>query len=711
MAARARPLARAGPRRVPAPLVAIMLAAVAAAVAWTCVLPPVQGPDEDSHFAYVQKIGAAHTIPWHPFGAPANQGVPYSTELAYALTYGAVTSAWANPAARPARTPADVAIWERFNAELPPGAAADGGFTPTMEYPPLYYLYAAVPYEATSGLGIFDRVFAVRLANIPALLAVVVFTWLLAGELFGRRRWLQALATLAVALQPQLTHMTAVVNPDVFLAGLWAAALYAMVVMVKRGPTRGRIAWTAVLALASCLTQPRGVAILIPAAAALGLVFWRHRRPARGWVRRALVAGAAALSAVGLALMVDYALLGQVDVLRLREFASYLWQFYLPRLGSMSPSPAHSLGVRQVFVDRLFGGFANLEANFSSGVYTALQLIAAVVLASALVGIVRRRRDVRRRADVVAVVVIAFVGYMAVLHVAAFRSLLGSPDPSSPAATCCRCCRCTAWSWRWRSPGCRGAGRRWSRVAWSAASWSCNSRRSASCSRGSMRRAAVVVAVVVIVGGLAAIAPRYLTRKRDYVAVTPQAPTIAPPATFPLLGHGTACMDLVALDRHSAQARLQPSTPGRSAMPLQLTLTGPGYHAQGQIPARYADGQTVAVAVRPPQRSLIATACVRNLGGHLVDLAGVGDRSRSRSTVTINGQPFGVGFALTFYERRPASIVSRLPLSLQRMGVLRPGMVVPATLWLLLVLFVVGVPVVAVWAFARALRADAERPT
>jgi hypothetical protein len=225
-----------------------------------------------------------------------------------------------------------------------------------------------------------------------------------------------------------------------------------------------------------------------------------------------------------------------------------------------------------------------------------------------------------------------------------------------------------------------------------------------------MRRAAVVVAVVAIVAGLAAIAPGYLTRKRDYVAVTPQAPTIAPPATFPLLGHRTACMDLVALDRHSEQARFQPSTPGRRAMPLQLTLTGPGYHAEGRVPARYADGQTVAVAVRPPPRSLIATACVRNLGDRVVDLAGVGDRSRSRSTVTVNDQPFDVGFALTLYERRPTSILSRLPLSLRRMGVLRPGVVMPATLWLLLVLFVVGVPVVAVWAFARALRADVERP-
>jgi hypothetical protein len=223
-----------------------------------------------------------------------------------------------------------------------------------------------------------------------------------------------------------------------------------------------------------------------------------------------------------------------------------------------------------------------------------------------------------------------------------------------------------------------------------------------------MRRPAVVVAVAVIVLGLAVIAPGYLTRERDYVAVTPQAPTVAPPAVFPLPGHATACMNLVALDGHSEQARLQPSTPGTRAMPLQVTLTGPGYRTEGRVPARYADGQTVAVAVRPPPRSLVATACVRNLGRRKVELAGVGDRSRSRSTVTINGAPFGVGFALTLYERRPVSILSRLPLSLRRMDVLRPGVVAPVTLWLLLALFVAGVPVVAVWAFARALRADEE---
>jgi hypothetical protein len=88
-----------------------------------------------------------------------------------------------------------------------------------------------------------------------------------------------------------------------------------------------------------------------------------------------------------------------------------------------------SYGVREVFVDRLFGGFAMLEVNFSHTVYSALTVIGAVVLVSALVGAVRRWADVRRRLDVVAVAVLAVVGYMLVLHAVAFRSLLVSLDP------------------------------------------------------------------------------------------------------------------------------------------------------------------------------------------------------------------------------------------------------------------------------------------
>ena len=318
--------------------------AVLAALAWICMLPPAQGPDEDSHVAYAQRIAETRTIPWSRGATPADAGAPYSTELAYALTFGSVTPSWGNPFARPARTDADVRIWNAQDAQLGPGAGADGGFTTAMKNPPLYYVYETVPYAAASAGSMFDRIFAMRLANIPALVAVVVFTWLIAGELFGRRLWLQALATAAVALQPQLLHMTAVVNPDVFLAAIWAAALYVMTTIVRRGPSRRRLAWLALLAAASCLTQPRGLAILVPAAATVALAAWPRLRSGPRWLRIAALTAAGAVTLAGAAAIVVYALGGDASADRVRQLGSYAWQFYLPRLGFMDTSISPGYG-------------------------------------------------------------------------------------------------------------------------------------------------------------------------------------------------------------------------------------------------------------------------------------------------------------------------------------------------------------------------------
>ena len=143
-----------------------------------------------------------------------------------------------------------------------------------------------------------------RLANLPLLVVVVVFSWLVAGELLGRRRWLQTVATAAVVVQPQLIHLTATVNPDIALAAIWAAALYVMIRLIKAGPSRGRLAWLAALVALSCLTQPRGLALLIPAVAAVALAWRRARRPAR-CARRASRSALAVAGVCGVVLLVE----------------------------------------------------------------------------------------------------------------------------------------------------------------------------------------------------------------------------------------------------------------------------------------------------------------------------------------------------------------------------------------------------------------------
>ena len=218
-----------------------------------------------------------------------------------------------------------------------------------------------------------------------------------------------------------------------------------------------------------------------------------------------------------------------------------------------------------------------------------------------------------------------------------------------------------------------------------------------------MRRAAVLVAVAVLVVGLAVLAPRWLLDDRDYLAVTPQPPAVEAPERLQLPPEGRLCMDSVALDEHSEQARIGP-VDVRRAVPLEMTIRGEGgYFTRGRS-AAYRPGDVVAFGVEAPPRSVIATVCLSNASKRKVWLAAVVDRRRSRSTVLQNGVAVQPGFVISFAEREPVSILERFPDTVERMTVFRP--LSDVALWALIALFAAGIPILALWAYARALRHD-----
>jgi hypothetical protein len=220
-----------------------------------------------------------------------------------------------------------------------------------------------------------------------------------------------------------------------------------------------------------------------------------------------------------------------------------------------------------------------------------------------------------------------------------------------------------------------------------------------------MRRAPLIAAAVVLVAGLAVMVPGWLLDDRDYLAVTPQPPAVEAPERLQLPPEGRLCMDSVALDEHSEEARIGPVDVPRS-VPLEITIRGEGgYFARGRA-ADYRPGGVVSLPVEAPPRSLIATVCLSNGSRAKVWLAAVVDRRRSRSTVLQNGVAVQPGFVIQFAEREPVSILERMPDSIRRMTVLRPAVVSDVALWALLGLFVAGIPILALWAYARALHHD-----
>ena len=60
--------------RVPRPLLVLTLAVLCHNIAWVVALPAWQGPDESSHYAYVERLAADHSLMRfdHENALPAN---------------------------------------------------------------------------------------------------------------------------------------------------------------------------------------------------------------------------------------------------------------------------------------------------------------------------------------------------------------------------------------------------------------------------------------------------------------------------------------------------------------------------------------------------------------------------------------------------------------------------------------------------------------
>jgi hypothetical protein len=418
-------------RRIPPGLALLLGVALVEGLVWCIVLPPLQGPDEVGHFAYVQKIVETGSIPWRA-GQPANPGHSYSTEVEVAGLCSGITGLAQNLSARAPASVLDERLCFADLNRLPRGARADGGFTSADKNPPLYYLYESVPYLALRHSTFFARALAMRLANLPALLAVVVFTWLLAGELLlglPRGPALRLLATTAVVLNPQLTMMAATINPDLLVAALWAAGLWLSVLIVHHGLTRARVSWLIAVCALAALTQGRGLALIPAAALALAVAVWQRRRPT-GYAAAASVGAVVVVVLAGSYLLLRYAVKDDVTLSRAEGFLSYLWQFYLPKLGFMRPTIHAGYGVRQVFIDRFLGTFAQLEVTFSPATLDFLSRAAEVTAVAAIVGLVVRWRRLARVPSVVAVLSVGAVGCLLMLHAVAYSSLLSfAGDP------------------------------------------------------------------------------------------------------------------------------------------------------------------------------------------------------------------------------------------------------------------------------------------
>ena len=148
-------------------------------------------------------------------GIPAGSGASSDESFADA-SVGASRGAFWPQAAPPdwSRADYDAYLAAEHAADRPPRDNGSGPSQLPSGNPPLYYVYAAVAYLLDHGGTAFGRLYAIRIAGVLLLALTTLSAWLLAGEVFGRRRLPQLTCAAVAGLMPMVTFMSTAVNPD-----------------------------------------------------------------------------------------------------------------------------------------------------------------------------------------------------------------------------------------------------------------------------------------------------------------------------------------------------------------------------------------------------------------------------------------------------------------------------------------------------------------
>ena len=379
--------------RVPSGAYLCALVALLNALTWSLIVPLFQVPDEQAHVAYAQYVAETGRPPSR---GTSGQGVSeQERNLLTALGWKEVVHRpWNRPLASHA---AHRRLERAVDAPARTVRRGPGGGT-VINYSPLYYGAAALAYRVLPATDLFDRVHAMRVFSALLAAATVLLSFLFLRELLPSTPWVWPVGALAVAFQPLFGFIGGGVNNDNLVIFAATGTLLALAICFSRGltPSRGLLLGT--FAAIGLLAKPSMFGLGPGIALGLGILILRASPAAR---RRALLGAAAAAAAAAIPVLVYVALnsavwdrglffagpgvespghVAQAEPGSLAGRLGYIWQFYLPRLPSMTPE-FHGLPLRDIWFNGFVGKFGWLDYGFADWAYwLALGVIAVLLL-------------------------------------------------------------------------------------------------------------------------------------------------------------------------------------------------------------------------------------------------------------------------------------------------------------------------------------------
>lgn len=401
---------------------------------WALVTPPFHVPDEPQHVAYVQYVAETGKLTRHITGQV------FSEEEGRAFEGSRFNDVVGNPSGRPPWTAEeDSALEALLNSGL--SRSSEGAETSTTNNPPLYYLVEAIPYHLAGG-DFFTRLLAMRLVSalMAGLAALFIFGFV--RELLPGSPLAWTAGALAAGLAPLLGFIAGGVNNDAGLLLAAAATLWALARTFRRG-----LDLRSGLLVGGCF----GIALITKAnilGFAPGLALAGAILLARQWhgSRRDAIRGLAAATAAIVVPLALYVLAintiwdrplwsggialgtvggeggaGRPGEASLAGLASYLWQFYLPPLPSMTYRPPAEYGLWDVWFTGWIGRLGWLDYQFPAWVFTVAGILWLGLLGLVGRGLYVARGAVRRRFGEAATYIAIAGGLLLVSHIQAYR--------------------------------------------------------------------------------------------------------------------------------------------------------------------------------------------------------------------------------------------------------------------------------------------------
>jgi hypothetical protein len=432
--ARAGTASRARPRRaweavrgIPTTAWVCALVAILNSVCWSILIPPLQGPDEQAHLAYVQQLVENGKM---PSGSSEENFSPEEQTALSDLGFGEVVLDPGTPSirARALRTKLE------HDLSLPLPRKGDGSVGVAASEPPLYYALQTIPYELGAGSTLLTRLELLRLLSALLSGLTVLFVFLFIREALPAAPWAWTVGTLCAALSPLLGFVGGSLDPDALLFVVCASLFYCFARTFRRGFTPRMASALGGLVAIGFLTKVNFVALLGGVAVGLILLSIREARVSRRAAYRSLaIASGIALGPVFLYALINLAghkeLLGIVSgSIRTTEShdipaeLAYIWQFYLPRLPGMPHDFPGLIPAWNTWFKGAVGRYNWLETVFPGWVYKL-----ALIPTAAIAGLCARelyvtRRLLRRRVAELATYAVMLVGLMVLLSAASFDS-------------------------------------------------------------------------------------------------------------------------------------------------------------------------------------------------------------------------------------------------------------------------------------------------